>query len=51
MAYIMRSIVVPIRLLIDRLTSSRDQWLALSLMFVQTGAAVTVPVFIDPQLT
>ena len=39
MAYIMRLVFIPIRLSISRSTSSRKQWLALSRMFVQTGAA------------
>jgi len=39
MAYIMRPISIPIRLSIDRSTSSREQWLTLSRMLVQTGAA------------
>src|SRR5436853_5759839 len=39
MVYIVRSVSVPIRLSIGRLTSSKDQWLALSRMFVQSGAA------------
>src|SRR3954468_20584011 len=39
MAYIVRSVSVPIRLSIGRLTSSKDQWLAISRMFVQSGAA------------
>lgn len=37
-AYIVRSVSIPIRLSIRRLTTSMDQWLALSRMFVQTGA-------------
>ena len=39
MVYIMCLIIVPIILSISRLTSSWGQWLALSHMFVQTGAA------------
>ena len=39
MAYIMRSISIPIRLFISRSTSTREQWLALSRMFVQTNVA------------
>src|SRR3954470_5947598 len=39
MAYIVRSVSVPIRLSISRLSSSKDQWLAISRMFVQFGAA------------
>src|SRR3954468_10955147 len=39
MAYIMRSVSIPIRLSIGRLTSSQEQWSALSRMFVQSGAA------------
>src|SRR3954465_3174277 len=38
-AYIMRSVSVPIHLSIGHLTSSKDQWLALSWMYVQSGAA------------
>src|SRR3954462_7517695 len=39
MAYIMRSVSIPIRLSIGRLTSSQEQWSTLSRMFVQSGAA------------
>src|SRR4051812_1476189 len=39
MAYIMHSVSIPIRLSIGRLTSSQEQWSALSRMFVQSGAA------------
>src|SRR3954470_21280016 len=39
MAYIMRTVFVTIRLSTGRLTSSKDQWFALSWMFVQFGVA------------
>src|SRR4051812_35093059 len=39
MAYIMRSVTIPICLSIGRLMSSQEQWFALSRMFVQSGAA------------
>ena len=39
MAYIMRSVSIPIHLSIGRLTTSQAQWSTLSRMFIQSGAA------------